>query len=185
MRLDLGAIAKGYATDEALKELAALGIERALINASGGMSIGLAPPGETGWKVGVAPLDMTEEPRQLLLLQECSVATSGDAWQYVEIDGRRYSHILDPRTGIGLTTRSSATVISKNGLIADGLSTAVCVLGPEKGLELIEKTPGACALIMELVDGHTRVHQSSGFSQIPTVERRAGLNTGVRDVRDH
>ncbi|MDE0737232.1 MAG: FAD:protein FMN transferase, partial [Pirellulaceae bacterium] len=80
---------------------------------------------------------------------ECGIATSGDAWQFVEIGGRRYSHILDPRTGLGLSTRSSVTVIAADATAADGLASAVSVLGPQQGLSLIERFQGAAALVVQ------------------------------------
>jgi thiamine biosynthesis lipoprotein len=72
--------------------------------------------------------------------------------QYVEIDGRRYSHIVDPRSGIGLAGRSSVTVLAPNGTTSDSLATAVSVLGPVRGLKLIEDTPGTSALFVRLTD---------------------------------
>jgi thiamine biosynthesis lipoprotein len=170
MRLDLGAVAKGYATDRALQQLRDLGIRHALVNAGGDMSLGRAPPGSRGWRIGVAPLEAGEEPSRILLLERCGVATSGDAWQYVEINGRRYSHILDPRTGLGLTTRSSVTVVAADGMMADSLASAVSVLGRDKGLALIESTPGASALVVQVIDGQVQTHPSARFSQLPTAD---------------
>lgn len=167
MRLDLGGIAKGFATDEALKTLQGLGIERALVNAGGDMAMGRAPPDRPGWRIGIAPLDADQTPSRFLYLQQCAIATSGDAWQSVEIDGRRYSHIVDPRTGLGLTTRSSVTVVAPNGMIADGLASALSVLGPERGLRLIDGTPGTAALVVQVEKGRTVVHQSAGFQALP------------------
>ena len=112
MKLDLGGIAKGYAADQALAVLKSQGVVSALVDASGDLAIGAAPPGQQGWKIGIAPLEAGSPPSRFLMLAECGVATSGDAWQFVEIDGHRYSHIIDPHTGIGLTTRSSVTVIA-------------------------------------------------------------------------
>ena len=76
------------------------------------------------------------------------------------IDGRRYSHIVDPRTGVGLTDQSSVTVVAPDCITADSLATAVSVLGPEAGLKLIEQTPGAAALILRNVDGKLETHES-------------------------
>ena len=171
MRLDLGGVAKGYVTDAALKELATLGIDHALVNAGGDMSMGRAPPGTRGWKVGVAPLDATQEPSKLLLLEDGAIATSGDAWQFVEIGGRRYSHIVDPRTGLGLTSRSSVTVVAEDGMTADALASAVSVLGPEKGLALIHQTPGTSALVIRVVNNATQVRQSTRFPKLRAMER--------------
>lgn len=170
MRLDLGGIAKGYASDEAIKAMNKLGVTQALVNASGGLSIADPPPGQKGWKVGVAPLDPEAEPSRVLLLANCGVATSGDAWQYVEIEGTRYSHIIDPRTSLGLTTRSSVTVVAPTGMLADGLATAASILGPEKGMDLIEATPGAAAIFVWLDNGEVKTAVSKRFLGLPTVE---------------
>jgi thiamine biosynthesis lipoprotein len=160
MRLDLGAIAKGYATDEALAVLRRLGLPRALVNASGGISAGAPPPGRDGWRVAVAPLEPDAPPSQFLRVVNGAVATSGDTWQFVEIDGKRYSHIIDPRTGWGLTTHSSVTVLAPDGMTADGLATAVSVLGPQEGLALVEQTPGVAALIVLAGQNGRRVYES-------------------------
>jgi len=153
MRLDLGGIAKGYAADAALAVLAQHGITRALVDAGGDISLGSAPPSEPGWRIGVARLEADGPPGQYVLLAHAAVATSGDTRQYVQIDGRRYSHIVDPRTGIGLGDHSSVTVIAPDGMTADALASAVSVLGPEKGLALIDGTPGAAALIVRAPEG--------------------------------
>lgn len=167
MRLDLGGIAKGYAGDEALKAIAGFGVTRALVNASGGLSVSDPPPGEKGWKVGVAPLEPEADPSRVLLLANCGIATSGDAWQFVEIDGVRYSHIIDPQTGLGLTTRNSVTVIAPSGALSDGLATALCVLGPEKGVSLIESTPDAAALYVWLENGDVKTRASARLKDLP------------------
>jgi len=165
MRLDFGAVAVGFAVDEALAVLKQHGLTRVLVNGSGDMALGDPPPGETGWRIGVAPLEPNQPPSRFLRLAHCGVSTSGDAWQFVEIDGRRYSHIVDPRTGIGLTQRSSVTVIAHNGMAADGLATAASVLGAEKGLALIERTCGAACLMVVVEGEKPRLYESSGWKK--------------------
>ncbi len=150
VRLDLGGIGKGFAADAALAELKRLGLQIALVDAGGDLAIGVKPPGKPGWRIGVAPLQAAGPPSRYLHLSECGIATSGDAWQFVEIGGRRYSHILDPRTGLGLSTRSSVTVIAADATAADGLASAVSVLGPQRGLSLIERFQQAAALVVQL-----------------------------------
>lgn len=141
MRLDLGGIAKGYAADQGLKVLADRGITRALIEGGGDLAVGEPPPGEVGWRIELPPLDAPGAPPQsrFVRLRQAALATSGDVFQFVEIDGVRYSHIVDPRTGLGLTNRSLVTVIAPNGLTADSLSTAISVLGPEPGRRLARR----------------------------------------------
>lgn len=148
MRLDAGALAKVYAIDEALKVLKQHQVSRALIAGSGDMAASDAPPGKPGWKIELSSLDETNTaPNGFVWLKNGGLATSGDRFQKLEIDGKRYSHIVDPRTGIGLTDHSLVTVIAPDAVTANGLSTSVSVLGPD-GLKLVEKTPGAAARLL-------------------------------------
>ena len=148
MRLDLGGIAQGYAADLALAKLRELGITRALIDISGDIRCGEAPPHAAGWRVGIAPLTAEGAAEGFILLTNAGLATSGDAFRGVEIGGVRYSHIVDPHTGIGLQHRSSVTIIAPQATTADALSTAVSVLGAEAGLALLEKYPGTSGRIV-------------------------------------
>jgi thiamine biosynthesis lipoprotein len=152
MRLDLGGIAKGYAVDVALAVLREHGISRAMVEAGGDITLGEGPPGQAGWRLGIAPSEPQGPPRLYLALSRTAVATSGDMFQFVEIDGKRYSHIVDPRTGTALTDRLTVTVIASDGLTADAWATALSVLGPEKGLPLIDATPGMAALVVRLCE---------------------------------
>lgn len=149
MMLDLGGIAKGYAADEALKVLARHGVTRALVAAGGDIALGAAPPGEPGWRVGIAPLESPESPpSRFLLLHDAGVSTSGDAEQHTEIGGVRYSHIIDPRTGRALTGRSSVTVVAPDATSSDGLATALSVLGPRGARAILRAYPQSGALIV-------------------------------------
>ena len=102
MQLDFGGIAKGYAMEQALAVLRERGITRAMAQAGGDIALGDSPPDGPGWRVAIPSLDPAAPPQTILSLSRCSVSTSGDTWQFVEIDGRRYSHVVDPRTGMGL-----------------------------------------------------------------------------------
>lgn len=130
-RLDFGGIAKGYAADECLKILIEAGLPASMVDASGNLALGDPPPGQTGWKVAIASFGEPNRTEQSLELSRCGVSTSSDAQQATEIDGRRYSHIIDPRTGQALTESHSITVIARNAMDADAWSTALSVLGPE------------------------------------------------------
>ncbi len=140
--IDLGAIGKGYAADEAMKILASSGIRSAVINASGDVLFGDPPPGKKGWPAAIGNLSPDDPPIMLQPLANVALATSGDAYQYLEYRGRRYSHIVDPRTGIPVKGRGSVSVLSTSGLKADALASALSVLGPRKGLELVGKLAG-------------------------------------------
>lgn len=160
MLLDLGGIAKGYAADQALSVLKQHGIERALVAASGDIAVSAPPPGKAGWRVGIAPLEPTHKTSsRYLLLHDAAVSTSGDAEQHVEIGGRRYSHIVDPRTGIGLAGHCSVTVVAPNATASDSLATAISVFGPERGLKLAESIEGVAVVFVEATGEGPRVYK--------------------------
>jgi thiamine biosynthesis lipoprotein len=153
MRLDLGGIAKGFAADEALKTLRKHGIRRALVAAAGDIRLGDAPPNTAGWKVELDSGPNTNAPPQFVYLANSAIATSGDMFQFVELDGVRYSHIVDPRTGIGLTNSALVTVLAPDGMTADALATAVSVLDAAKGVALIKATPRTAVRILHKANG--------------------------------
>jgi len=126
MRIDLGGIAKGYAADLMLDTLNHYGITIATIAAGGDVRLGDPPPGKDGWRIGLKTLTK-ESGTPYITTSNCAVSTSGDLHQFIEIDGQRYSHIVNPTTGLGLTQRVSATVISTTAARADALATACCV----------------------------------------------------------
>lgn len=124
LRIDLGGIAKGYAADEMLTTLENLGLRAALVVAGGDVRCGEAPPGKAGWTIALK--DHLGEVSQSLTVSQCAVSTSGDLHQFVDIDGKRYSHIIDPIIGLGLEESVMATVVAPRGLMADPLATAAC-----------------------------------------------------------
>ena len=166
MQLDLGGIAKGYAVDEALAVLRKAGITRALVDAGGDLGLGDPPPGQAGWHIGLTPLDGTK-PSQYLVLSRVAVSTSGDNVQFVELGGRRYSHVVDPHTGMALTDHCRVTVVAPNGMVADAITKGVGVLGPQRGIQLIENTPDAAALILRAPEGKVQRYQSSRWKDLP------------------
>ena len=147
MQLDLGGIAKGYAADAALKVLRERGIRSALVAASGDIAIGDAPPGEGGWRVSIGTPFQREGEARTLLLKNAAVSTAGDAEQSVVINGVRYSHIVDPRTGMGLTNRCQVSVIAPHAMQTDVFDTTASILGVEAGRKLIQSQPGLSAII--------------------------------------
>jgi thiamine biosynthesis lipoprotein len=171
MQLDLGGIGKGYAADKALDVLKSSGTSRALVAASGDIAAGDPPPGQPGWRVGIGMLDGgRKELARNLWLKNAAVSTSGDTEQFVEIAGKRYSHIVDPRTGLGLTDRLQVSIIARHAADTDAYGTAVSLLGLERGLALVESQPGMAAFILRKDDGRTEVFESRRFKKIPQVE---------------
>jgi thiamine biosynthesis lipoprotein len=166
MQLDLGGIAKGYAVDQALILLARSDIERALVAGGGDIAVSAVPPGKDGWTVASEAIG--DAPAAQVSFAHAAISTSGDTYRFLELDGVRYSHILDPRTGQPLTSRIGASVIAANGMTADALATAACVLGAERGLELASHF-GAQARVVTVQDGRTQVHTSTGFGVSPPI----------------
>ena len=151
MRLDLGGIAKGYAVDEALSVLQAHGIDQALVDGGGDLVMGDPPPDSIGWRVGLKVLGKDGQPQDTVLhLANRAIASSGDTYRYLEIDGVKYSHILDPQTGIGLTCRRRVTVIAPEGVWADAWASALSVMGPDKGFQRLNAFPKISALMLEV-----------------------------------
>jgi len=175
MRLDLGGIAKGFAAEEALRVLRDHGITRAMVHAGGDIALGEPPPDKPGWIVALVSPQPGDPPSGYLCLSRCSVATSGDLEQYTIIEGRRYSHIIDPKTGIGLTDRSLVTVVAPDGMTADALATAISVMGPAKGLKRVERLPGVAARVVRAEqgkpegkpEGKTEEHLSGRWKELP------------------
>ncbi len=129
MRLDLGGIAKGYVAQKIVDFLKDQGIKQSLADAGGDMAMGDSPNTSQGWVVGVNVPETTDELLQgYLVLHNMAVATSGDAYQYIAHNGKKYSHIIDPRTGYGIQSQRNVTVIAENGTDADWLATSCSIL---------------------------------------------------------
>lgn len=161
MRLDLGGIGQGFAADEVVKLLCRRGLTRVLLDASGDVVAADAPPGAAGWNVDITGLDPKQPAAQRVVLARGAISTSGDAFQFVQIGGQRYGHIVDPQTGLGLTQRCSVTVRADDGTTADAVATAVCILGPKRGLQLVETLPNVAARVIFVEEGAPLVRQSS------------------------
>lgn len=150
MRLDIGGLGKGYVAQLALNLIQDSGFASAMVNAGGKIVLGDAPPGTAGWLIGInVPGEKQAILQQLLLLKNTSVATSGDIYQHLDFNGKRYSHIVNPKTGIGLTHSSNVTAIAPGGAVADWLATACSILPPAKSLKLIKRFKDAALLITQ------------------------------------
>ena len=144
-------IAKGFTADRMLETIQGFGIKRCLIDAGGDLVIGQAPKGESGWKVKVGGKNHPDLPT--LILSNCAVATSGDTNQFLEIDGQVYSHLINPRTAVGLMSRSQVTVIAGNGMTADSLASASLVLGFNDSAKIFEAYNIAAAYFVKNDNG--------------------------------
>ncbi|GGD42364.1 hypothetical protein GCM10011514_02900 [Emticicia aquatilis] len=132
MRLDFGGIGKGFAEDEMMKVLKENGIKSALIEAGGNIVVSNSPTDSpTGWEIIIN--------KEKYFLKNCGISTSGDAYQFVEIEGKKYAHILDPKTGIGYAEPHQVSIIAKDGTISDWLSTALYLMPTDSGRKLAKK----------------------------------------------
>ncbi len=166
MALDVGGIGKGYAASEAIEVLTDRGVRSALVAVSGDLAFSDAPPGRPGWRIQLHSADpaIVGAP-DVLELTNAAVSTSGHSEQHVDVDGRRYSHIVDPASGMGLVNDITVTVVAPHGLYADGLDTAVSVLGVERGLALVESRRAA-AFVIQRSGANTTVRMSSRFLEL-------------------
>ncbi len=147
LQLDLGGIAKGYAVDRALAVLRAAGIESASVNAGGDIGL-LGGHAERPWKIGIQHPRKTGQLLATLELRDRAVVTSGDYERFFLQDGMRYHHVFDPRTGFPARACQSVSVVTATVAEADALATAAFVLGPIKGLALLERLPDVEGLIV-------------------------------------
>ena len=151
--LNMGGIAKGYILDAALQTLKGQGMPRAFIEAGGDIVVGDPPPEQPGWTVHIpdAPPD-SPAALKAAALRNAAISTSGDTEQYVLINGKRYSHVIDPATGLGTTHRTMATVIAHQGVASDGYATALTVLPPSKRPSFLENHPELITFIRTVQD---------------------------------
>jgi thiamine biosynthesis lipoprotein len=164
MKLDLGAIGKGYAADQMLAVLQSQGIDHAMVVAGGEVVVGEPPPGNSGWKVDIDTADaVAGTPPCTLLLHAAAVSTSGDEHQFLELNGHRYSHVINPETGWALEGENSTTVIARDSTTADSLGTAFSLMPEADGIRAAESLPGVAALWVRRVGGKWKYYSSRGF----------------------
>jgi thiamine biosynthesis lipoprotein len=161
VKIDLGGIAKGYAVDQAIEKIKAMGIEHALVTAGGDTRL-LGDRKGKPWIVGIR--DPRDESKQAVVipLEDAAMSTSGDYERYFEQDGKRYHHILSPKTGESSYEVQSVSIIGPESVYNDALSTAVFVMGLENGIGLINSLPEFEAIVM---DNQRRMHYSIGLME--------------------
>ena len=153
MRIGFGGIGKGYAAEKAKALLQQWGVTSGIVNASGDLAAwGLQPDGMP-WTVGIAHPDLVGKPFSYLNISDMAVATSGNYEKFVMIGGRKYSHTINPRTGLPVTGIKSVTIICPNAEMADAMATPVTIMGIEAGLHLINQLKGVGCIIID--DGNT------------------------------
>jgi thiamine biosynthesis lipoprotein len=168
-KIGFGAIGKGYAANRAARLLREAGATGGIVNASGDLfAFGKREDGSP-WRIGIADPFHKDEAFAYVDLSEQAIVTSGDYERYVEIDGKKYSHILDPRTGYPVEELRSVTIICPDAELADALATGVTVLGVERGLALVNRLKNVHAF---LVDRNGKLHQSKDLQTLFTPTER-------------
>jgi thiamine biosynthesis lipoprotein len=163
--LGLGGIAQGYGADRAMAVLVEHGVEHAIVDVSGDLKL-LGRHFDEPWEIAISHPRRRGEVMAVLRVSNTCIVTSGDYERFAEIDGQRYHHIIDPHTGRPSTGCMSATVVGPDATVCDGLATALCVMGPDQGLALIESS-GAYQAICVGVDGNVRATEGLRASVRP------------------
>ncbi|AXE20227.1 FAD:protein FMN transferase [Runella rosea] len=160
MRIGFGGIGKGYAAEMAKRLLLQKGVKSGIVNASGDLTAWGSQPNGTPWTIGVADPNAKNQPFSYLNISNVAVATSGNYEKYALIDGKKYSHTIDPKTGLPVSGIKSVTILSPNAEIADAMATPVTVMGVRVGLDLINQIQGMACII---VDDKDRIFTSKNI----------------------
>jgi FAD:protein FMN transferase len=163
VRMDFGAIGQGLAADDALAALREASMPQALVDVSGDIALGAAPPGEAGWRIEVAP-GVDGQAAETLLLHDVAISTSGDREQAKPVAGQTVGHIVDPSTGHPLPAPRQATVIAKDATTADAVATALCTLPVADALSVAENATIAARIDRRVEDGG--VHATGAWNLI-------------------
>ena len=161
-RLDFGGIAKGYTADKMLNYLQEHDLKSCSISAGGDVIVGDPPPGRLYWIIRINPFGDSNSETMRVKLSNAAVSTSGNVEQFIQIGGKKYSHIVNPKNGLGLTTNHAAVVISNKGSMSDALATSISILG-KSGLKILDHFPNTEAAIIDLNDN--KVTKSSNFNK--------------------
>ena len=162
-RLDFGGIAKGYTADKMLNYLQEHDLKSCSISAGGDVIVGDPPPGRLYWIIRINPFGDSNSETMRVKLSNAAVSTSGNVEQFIQIGGKKYSHIINPKNGLGLTTNHAVVVISNKGSMSDALATSISILG-KSGLKILNHFPNTEAAIIDLNDN--KVIKSSNFNKI-------------------
>jgi thiamine biosynthesis lipoprotein len=160
MRIGFGGIGKGYAAEMAKNTMQQLGITSGIVNASGDLTTWGGQPNGEEWTIGIANPNILGEVFSFLKISGLAVATSGNYEKFIVIDGKKYSHTIDPRTGLPVTGIKSVTIITKNAEIADAMATPVTIMGVKAGLHMINQMKDIEAII---IDDFDKIHHSNNI----------------------
>lgn len=161
MRIGFGGIGKGYAAERTKLILQRSGVHSGIVNAAGDLTAwGLQPNGEE-WTIGIADPDSSHHPFSYFSITGMAVATSGNYEKFIMIDGKKYSHTIDPKTGLPVSGIKSVTIISPNAEIADAMATPVMIMGIKVGLDMVNQVKGLACII---VDDNDKIYTSKNIN---------------------
>ncbi len=160
MRIGFGGIGKGYAAEQAKKIMRAHNVTSGIVNASGDLTVWGTQPNGSPWTIGIANPDQANEYFSSVQLTDTSIATSGNYEKYVIIDGKKYSHTINPKTGLPIRGIKSVTIITPNAEFADALATPISVMGIQVGLGLINQLKNVACII---IDDFNQVYTSNNI----------------------
>lgn len=161
MRIGFGGIGKGYAAEMAKNLLVKHNVRSGIINASGDLTAWGRQPNGKAWTIGIANPDHPQDAFSYLEISDKAIATSGNYEKYIMIDGKKYSHIIDPKTGLPITGIKSVTVISNNAEFADAMATPIAVMGIKAGLFLVNQIPDLHCII---IDDNNKIYTSKNIN---------------------
>jgi thiamine biosynthesis lipoprotein len=161
MRIGFGGIGKGYAAERAKLIMQQQGVTSGVVNASGDLTAWGAQPNGNNWTVGIANPDASQQIFSYLSISGLAVATSGNYEKFIMIDGKKYSHTINPRTGLPVTGIKSVTIITTNAEIADAMATPVTIMGVHAGLDMINQMKDIEAII---IDDNDRLYTSKNIN---------------------
>ncbi len=161
IRIGFGGIGKGYAAEMAKAVLQKNGVTSGIVNASGDLTTWGSQPDGRPWTVGIAHPDIASLPFSYLNISDMAIATSGNYEKYVLIDGKKYSHTINPKTGLPVTGIKSVTIICPNAELADAMATPVTIMGIEAGLHMVNQLRGMGCVI---IDDHNKIFTSKNIN---------------------
>jgi thiamine biosynthesis lipoprotein len=160
MRIGFGGIGKGYAAEQAKKVMRTMGVDSGIVNASGDLAVWGDQPDGSPWTIGIVDPNARGQVFSWLNVTNMAVATSGNYEKYILVDGKRYSHTINPRTGLPVTGIKSVTIICPNAEFADAIATPVMIMGIGPGLDMINQLKNVEAIV---IDDHDRLYHSSNL----------------------
>jgi len=149
MRIGFGGIGKGYAAEKAKSLLQQKGVKSGIINAAGDLTAWGHQPNGKPWTIGIADPDTKRQAFSFLEITNTSIATSGNYEKFVLIDGKKYSHTIDPKTGLPVRGIKSVTIICPNAEIADAMATPVMIMGIKTGLDMLNQIKGIAGIVID------------------------------------